>query len=222
MAADKNTIEVAAFSTEGMRARPAGNRFARRLTRAAQSHGASMLIKLGVCCAAAALVLFIKIATENKQGPVSALEDTVTENEDELDEQLGKLKFVELPGIIEVFSSEKKNLISLAYTSSELLEADTLLKLTSDKDQEVLVNVPCEVKETGEDALLGAYVMLEMNDDTLLTIYGLGELSLEKGQPLAEGDGLGRVAAQAALYASVRRQGRPGDPVAYLNLDIGQ
>jgi hypothetical protein len=218
MAADKNRIEVSCFQTEGLRNR----HFAGRLAHVAQTRGTSMLIKIGVCCAAAALVLLIKLSGENKQDPISALENTVATDEDELDDQLGRLKFVELPGIIEVFSSENKSILSLEYASSELLDEDTLLKIISASEQSVLINIPCEVKSMGEDPLYGAYVVLDMGDDTELTVYGLNELSLEDGQPLSDGDQIGSISARMALYAMVKREGRPVDPLSYLRLDIEQ
>ncbi len=218
MATNRNRMEVSEFRTQGARVR----RFPARVAHAAQTRGASMLIKLGVCCAAAALVLLIKISTENKSDPLSALENTVVSGEEELDEQLGRLKFVELPGIIEVFSSERKNIISLESASSELLEENTLLKLISRADQSVLINAACAVRDVGEDALLGKYVALDMGDDTEFVLYGLRELSLEKGQPLAEGDEIGKAGEKMALYAAVKVEGRPVDPLAYLRLDIAQ
>ncbi|HWQ57900.1 MAG TPA: hypothetical protein VN540_02695, partial [Clostridia bacterium] len=105
---------------------------------------------------------------------------------------------------------------------SEMLEEDTLIKLIAKTDQSVLINAACEVEDLGEDALLGPFVVLDMGEDTALTIYGLTELSLEKGQPLSAGDELGGIPAKMALYASVKRQGRPLDPLSYLNLDLEQ
>ena len=216
MVADKNRIEVSCFQTEGRRNR----HFAGRIAHIAQTRGTSMLVKIGVCCAAAALVLLIKISSENKQDPISVLENTVATDEDELDDQLGRLKFVELPGIIEVFSSENKSILSLECASSELLDEATLLKIISGTDQALIINASCKVISKGEDPLYGAYVILDMGDDTELTVYGLNELSLEDGQPLSDGDELGNISAKMVLYALVKREGRPIDPISYLHLDV--
>lgn len=215
MAAQGNRMEISTFRTEGA-ARPRG---AGRNTRV---QGVSMLVKIGVCCAVAALVLLIKIAGDNRQDPYGALENTVATDENELDDQLGRLKFVQLPGIVEVFSSENKALLGIECASGELLAEDTLLKLIAKGDQSVFINAACEVKETGENALYGPYVVLDMGEDTELTVYGLVEVSPEQGQPLSEGDALGDIGARMALYASVKRTGRPLDPLAYLNLEIEQ
>jgi len=215
MAAQENRMEISAFRTEGAaRPRPAG--------RAARPQGVSMLVKIGVCCAAAALVLLIKIAGDKGTDPFDALENTVATDEEGLDDRLGRLKFVQLPGIVEVFSSENKALIGIECASSESLAEDTLVKLVAKGDQSVFINAACEVKQIGEDALYGPYVVLDMGSDTALTVYGLNEVSPEEGQPLSAGDALGDIGARMALYASVKRAGRPLDPFAYLNLEIGQ
>lgn len=220
MAANQNKIEVSAFCTDEARRPRFSGRFAGRVARAAGVRGASMLVKLGVCCAAAALVLVIKISSEHRSDLISALEGTVPSNESELDEQLGKLKFVELPGIIEVFSSEERTLIGFEGATGELLCEGTLIKLIAKEEQAVSINASCEVRETGEDPLYGPYVQLDMSADALLTVYGLGAVVPEKGQRLIAGDELGRVGEKRALYASVKLAGRPSDPAAYLNLNV--
>lgn len=215
MGVQGNRMEISTFCTKGA-ARP------RTAVHGARVRGLSMLVKIGVCCAAAALVLFIKIAGDKRTDSFDALENTVATDENELDDQLGRLKFVQLPGIVEVFSSENKGLLGFDCASSEFISEDTLIKLIARQDQEVLINAACEVKEIGEDALYGPYVVLNMGEDTLLTIFGLSGVAPEEGQPLSEGDALGDIGARMALYASVRRAGRPLDPLAYLNLEISQ
>lgn len=213
MAQMHNQIEVSAFCTEGVR---------NKRPRAVQVRGGSMLVKLGVCCAAAALVLLIKVSAENRADPFAALEGTIASNENELDDQLGKLRFVELPGIIEVFSSESKSLLGIESDSSELINEGTLLKLVAGKDQAVTIGSVCQTIETGEDPLYGKFVLLDMGADTELTVYGLSELTPEAGQPLLSGDELGRISGKMVLYAAVRIAGRPSDPATYLRMDIAR
>lgn len=218
MVTNQNKMKVSAFQADRAQSR----HFAGRISYIAHTYGTSMLVKIGVCCAAAALVLLIKISSENKQSPMTTLENTVVTNEEELDDQLGKLKFVELPGIIEVFSSSDRDMIRLEIASCELIQDNTLLKLVSKEDQTVFIQADCVVKKTGNDPLYGAFAVLDMGDDTELTVYGLSEFSIEEGQPLSSGDELGGILAKMTFYASVKTAGRPVDPAAYLHMDAEQ
>lgn len=177
-----------------------------------------MLIKCGICAAACALVLLLKwIGAPATDSALQTVKDAVSE-ESELDEMLGKLKFVELPGILEVFSSSGKLQPPIDASGSESLRDGTLLALTSDAEQNVTACLEGSVKETGSDKELGSYVRIVSKDDKELYLYGLAGISVEMGQPLLGSDYVGSIEAGGTLYIGFSIKGKPENPAGYFSL----
>lgn len=206
-------------------------RGARRLRHRAYAapRAGSMLVKAGLCAAACAAVLLLRWSeSTGKTLPVSglrqALEDAVLENAGEglgLDEGLGRLRFVELPGIIEVFSAGARPELGVSYESARLDDESLLATLALGGAQQLYAPAACKVKELGEDEALGGYVRLALlEDDNELVYYGLTEIAVEEGQQLAVKDTLARV--DGSLVLAVYDAGRPTDPIAYFGLDAGR
>ena len=141
--------------------------------------------------------------------------------ESELDDMLGKLKFVELPGILEVFSSSGKLQPPIEANESESLRDSTLLALTAGQEQNVFACLDGSVKETGADKDLGNYVRIVASDDKELFLYGLSSISVEVGQPLLKSDYVGSIEAGEKLYVGLLIQGQPENPAAYFILKTG-
>ena len=139
----------------------------------------------------------------------------------ELDDMLGKLKFVELPGILEVFSSSGKLQPPIEANESESLRDSTLLALTAGQEQNVSACLDGSVKETGADKDLGNYVRIVASDDKELFLYGLSSISVEVGQPLLKSDYVGSIEAGEKLYVGLLIQGQPENPAAYFILKTG-
>lgn len=183
----------------------------------------SMLIKLGVCSAAFALVLLLKwIDTPFTNGAYEQIRSAVTSTDEELDEMLGKLKFVQLPGILDVFSTGAKFALPVDYANVSLNEAKTMLTLTSSKDNSV-------VKSSGKgyvsDAGLSSgeetyFVCVMYEDDIAVTYTGLSELKVERGQPVQKLDHLGVLSKSASLTVAVSAQGRPQNPEDYFDVNL--
>ncbi|MEA4970689.1 MAG: hypothetical protein VB051_09210 [Candidatus Pelethousia sp.] len=190
----------------------------------------SMLVKAGLCAAACAAVLLLRWneSTGGAVLPISglrqALEDAVLDGAGDglgLDEGLGRLRFVELPGIIEVFSANAQPELGVSYESARLDDESLLATLTLGGAQQICAPAACKVKELGEDEALGSYVRLALQEtDSELVYYGLTEIAVEEGQQLAAKDTLAQ--AEGSLVLAVYDAGRPTDPIAYFGLDAGR
>ena len=163
--------------------------------------------KLIACTAACVLVLVAKIADENRS--------SVSENElraeyqsvsgmNENDE-LGKLQFVELPGILEVFSSSYKQ--KLPIKSRETTQNDNEIRVISDMEQYVSVFGNCRVKRAENNT-----VELVFDGDIEVSYTADMSISVEEGQRLKEGDTIGKIAAGEELKLETKLAGRPVNP----------
>ena len=234
----RNQIELSGFITEeiNLPVRPrrvyAGSRiYSRRGHRGKQRNkrkgqvqpfdATSMLIKCGVCAAACALVLLFKWAgSPATAGALQTVKEAVNE-ESELDEMLGKLKFVALPGILEVFSRSGKLDLPICATESRSLQDNTLLALTSAQQQNVNACLAGSIKETGLDKELGNYVRISSADDRDLYLYGLSTVTVEAGQPMMENDHIGSIEAGGTLFIRILVNGKPEDPLGYFMVQQG-
>lgn len=198
-------MEVGGFTLSGRR---------KRAGLCASPH-ASMLAKLGICALSAGLVLAVKIAKihgeyTSADAGISYAEDDASDTE----ERLGKLHFVELPGIIEVFASKSGFAVPKGAAAS--VGDDGALELTFSRGQTVSVDYSCKVAYTDEDDVCSVCLRL---DDVTILYSGMSALSVERNQPLSSGDTLGSVGAGGILRVEVTVDGRPVDANDYFNLD---
>lgn len=178
----------------------------------------SMLIKCGVCAAACALVLLLKwIGTPATENALQTVKDAVTEEQD-LDEMLGKLRFVELPGILEVFSSSNKMMTPILAEKTEAFRENSLLALTAGQNQYVSASLAGIIKEIGRDEALGSFVRIAGDEDRELYLYGLNEITVEIGQPVQPNDYVGSVQANEIVYIALSIKGKPQEPGDYFLL----
>lgn len=177
----------------------------------------SMLVKLGICALMCALVLLLSALQDKRAGESYALNST---EEEPFDETLGKLKFVELPGILEVFAAEDKFEVKLDYDAAELIGDDTTLMFVSAAAQTISLPVGGRVKAIGEDAELGAYVCVVAANDSEFQYYGLSSIAVEEGQTLRALDSLGVIEAGESLFIKVNVSGRPENPTEFF--DVGE
>ncbi len=124
-------------------------------------------------------------------------------------EYLGKLRFVELPGIIEVFSQDQR--LSLDIGGSCTSDEDGLLLTICGADGKV---VPAPGSGRVRGAENGA-VELWTEGDITVCIAGLSQLSVEEGQPVARGDTLGTAGDSVAVR--VYKSGRPVSVLEYID-----
>lgn len=180
--------------------------------------GASMLIKLGICAAACALVLVLKwIDSPITNGAVETVSTAVTDKVD-FDEMLGKLQFVELDGLLSVFGADRKMAEPIAATHSYLTDDGRKAVFEGKQGEDVVAAENGTVAAVGSDASLGAYVSVRQSGDTELYYYGLAEIFVENGQPIQKLDTLGTLSEQGKLTVSVLKQGRPQNPDDYFKI----
>ncbi|HWS28479.1 MAG TPA: hypothetical protein VN512_00040 [Clostridia bacterium] len=196
-------------------------RFARGVSgkrgRQTRTDARSMLVKLGICALMCALVLLLSALQDKRAGESYALDSA---GEEPFDETLGKLKFVELPGILEVFAAEDKLEVKLDYDAAELIGDDTTLMFVSAAAQTVSLPVDGRVKAVGSDAELGAYVCVVAANDSEFQYYGLSNIAVEEGQTLKALDSLGVIEAGESLFIKVNVSGRPENPTQFF--DVGE
>ena len=187
------------------------------------SRANGILVKTGICAAICAGVLLLRWAQTpgadvSASGLRQALDDAGDTIGTEIDETLGRLRFVELPSIIEVFSSNIRPDLGVSYDNAMLDEESLLATINLSTAQQLCAPATCKVKETGEDQALGSYVRLSLLDkDQELVYYGLSDISVEEGQLLAVKDSIAK--AEGRLVLALYSAGRPTDPLAYFGLN---
>ncbi len=177
----------------------------------------SMLLKLGLCAAACFLVLLINSRQSASYYSTAQNDDADTPYEDSSDDLPGKLRFVEMPGLLSVFAAEEKIALPIECEEYSLHENDTLLCMKSKKQQSVFSVEPCKVEEIGKSDEAGSFVRLSSKDSEWL-VAGLSQISVEKGQSLARHDTLGTIEEGETLSFKMRRAGKDANLRAYFSL----
>ena len=180
-----------------------------------------MLLKIGICAGACALVLVLKwVDSPLTNRAVETVNQAVTEETD-LDEMLGKLQFVEFDGILNVFSESSSYEMPVIAEAATSMDDGRMLLLTAQSGADVISSCRGTVSSIGEDASLGNYICIRGNDSLDLYYYGLAEIFVEEGQPVKKLDTLGALGADGRLCFAVLENGRPIDPRDYLDLPLG-
>lgn len=178
----------------------------------------SIIIKIAICAGACALVLLLKwIDTPFANTAINGVRSAVTE-ESELDEMLGKLKFVELPQILDVFSNKTSMMLPVKAVSYEVMTDGRILKLQAEAGSTAVAPVKGMVLEIGIDAELGNYVAVKHADNMQTSYYGLKHIAVEQGQPVDKLDTLGVLDDGGTLYFAVMVNGEYRDPGEYVQL----
>lgn len=182
---------------------------------------ASMLFKTGICVAACALVLLSKWAETPLSDKVDGEYLAVMGDESDAaeDETTGRLKFVYMPSIIEVFAGKGETPAPVEYSGYELFDGGTLCKFVCAPGGTALCIKKGYVKTVGEDPALGKYIVVEHGDDLTTTVYGLKDVIAEEGQPLNKGDTVGIVCDEGAVYLAISKGGIPQNISSYIELD---
>lgn len=181
----------------------------------------SMLIKFSICAASCAAVLLLKWADIPAADSALSVLKTAVNEEYDPDDALGRLKFVELPGMIEVFADSIKLSLPLESGSKALADDSRLLVLTSAADSSVKACMNGTVKETGIDGEYGNYVRIRGENDTDLFLYGLSSTTVEAGQPVHSTDDVGSITAEKPLYVRLTVEGRPQNPADHFSFSEG-
>ena len=183
---------------------------------------AYLLIRLGVCLLLFCGVLALKLSSDERSGAAlavisSALGDP--ENDPEQDpERLGRLRFVKIPSIIEVFAPNARPSLPEDAVSVASIEEGTVLRVSVPAGSDVAAPCAGVVRVTGSDETYGAYAALTVSEDTEILIMGLGGVTVENGQPLSRTGLIGKAPQDGMLYYKVLKNGRPVDAAEYFGV----
>lgn len=174
--------------------------------KSSEVNAASMLLKLGLCAAACALVFVLN--TDN-QDTEKRSELSGSETEDA--EKPGTLKFVEFPGILSVFSEDKAYSYPISSCSASFTQEYRLLCLHSTEKQNVCAIEDGIVVDSGDNDDGGNYIALKTEGDLVWFYSGMKSLRAETGQSLKANDTIGEAEKDSTLYLRCERNGKPVD-----------
>ena len=169
-----------------------------------------MLAKIGICGLLAGLVLLSEFADN-----VLTSYNTVQNTEDIGGDYLGKRRFVELPGIIQVFSSDSRFRISTEYETYQLNNDETILTVNGLSSNEFASPADGTVK-TVINQNDKTKIELSLDGDIVLSFSAIGETAVEEGQPIKRGDTL--YTAIESIDISMTKEGRPVNPSDYFDM----
>ena len=177
------------------------------------------------CCAACFGFAFAFETTgaEFENGAVAVMQDFIyqqnqkenDENEDA--EDLGRLKLVELPSIIEIFSRSDRPVLPVSGNKAVLSEDNFTAKIYAPAGTQISSVLDGTVKSVNPFSERGGLVIISHKNDVDIYYYGLSEISVERGQPVLQGSSLG-ILGSDILYLRVTRGGAPVDPFEFLGI----
>ena len=223
----KNDLSMTPFSTfdpqQRERARYQRNTFrawTRRRERERVRAG-SMIAKIGMCLLLLGAVVLVQIfiLEQDALEPRRTLEASSSgEAEEENDDDvLGRLRFVESGAVKSVFAVSQRWLSPVQAGTPSLQKEDTLLCLASKPGETVATAAAGEVRAIASDAVLGDYVRINHGGELESVYYNLADIRVEEGQPLLARDTLGTVGGGGTLYVAVLLSGVPQNPADYLD-----
>ena len=221
---EKQILKTSGFVSrgynEGRRSRKSIGLSERKSAKSPAPGAWALLLRLGVCAAAFIAVLGIKLKGRDA---IVAVMGGASENEEEgtkLDETLGRLRFVELPSIIEVFAPSKTAVMPVSALGYESTGDDGGIRVSVLRSSEIASPVKGRIKAVGEDLELGRYVSIVSDEDVEFAVYGLGEVSVEEGQPVSQRQRLGTSAGDEVVVRAWK-SGRPIDIAGLFGLGAG-
>ena len=170
------------------------------------SAGGSMLAKMGICLLLCGLALLAKAVYSDEDLAQTAA--SLTEKAEDIGgEYLGKLRFVELPGIMQVFSSDSRLSLNISGATYKSSDDGMLLTVSNTADKTVQSPGSGKVKNVSVDAGGTGEVELWMDGDIMIRMGGFKKIWVEEGQPVSRGDTLG--SGSDSLSIRVYKGGRP-------------
>lgn len=168
-------------------------------------------IKIGLCIAICIVLCIVNIATGSESIWISS------ENNDDAP---GKLHFVELPGIIEVFAGGDKLTMPInEYTYAQLDENSNIVKFGAQSNATVVTCSSGTVKAIDKDEKYGNYVVVR-HGDIETYYYGFGYITVEEKQIINKLDTLGLLTQSGVLYFKVQESGKAINPCDYLPIKL--
>jgi len=189
--------------------RPHSNRYSR-----SKDTGSSMLAKMGICALMAGLVLMWEFTGGGEKVLQAASGADGGENIG--GDYLGKLRFVELPGIIQVFSSEARLRVGVDYTDWHLNEEKTEMTVSGISSALIPAPVDGVIKSKREEDGR-TRIELSADGDIVISYSAFSEGIPEEGQPVKAGDTLMKQAESVVI--GITKGGRPMDPTDFYDME---
>lgn len=188
----------------------------RRSGKRRSKNAAFVLVRLGVCAAALSGVLWFKLRGGSEA--LAVMKEYSNEASETADpSSLGKLKFVELPSILDVFAPSDSAVVPVNALGFELEGDEGGLIIKTSAASGVICPLSGRVKAVGTDAKLGKYVSVMTDGDIEFAVYGLDEVTVEQGQPVKQRQKLGTALADSVTVRAWR-SGRPLDTASLLGI----
>ena len=168
-------------------------------------------LKIGICVFLCIVLCIVNLTIDKGKSTILSSSD---------DAGTGKLRFVELPGIIEVFAGGDRLTMPIGSYTKATINDDNLVTFTCEPNAAVVTCSSGTVKAVGEDKTLGNYVII-LHGDIETYYYGLGYITVEERQIINTLDTLGLVSHKGVLYFKVCKNGRAQNPTEYLPIRIG-
>lgn len=194
-----------------------------RFSQASGFRGSSgLLLLLGVCTSAFMILFALQIIrTDYAPDALAVIRSVMNNSNDDDDERaddtLGKLQLVQLPSILEVFAPSNSPIPPLAMSNAVVDEESYTAKIYAPAGTLVTSALAGTVKSVVPGDTLGGCVVVSHADDIEVYYYGLGEILVERGQPILQNSSIGTLSGEI-LYFRVTKAGRPLDPFDFLGI----
>lgn len=195
---------------ENIRLRDNTEKYASRKHRESDADFSSAGLKIGLCIALCIGLCIVNLTVGKGTNTAYTGSDDV---------QTGKLRFVQLPGMIEVFAGGDRLTMPVDYESVKVDE-NNMVTFTCEKNATVVTCSSGTVKAVGEDATLGNYVIIN-HGDIETYYYGLGYVTVEERQVINTLDTLGLLSHTGILKFKICKNGAVQDPSGYLPVKAG-
>ncbi len=218
----KNTVQALpprSYARQTIKAAPNGARKRDYDEAESERKSTALMIKLGVCAAVCVMALGLRLINTPATTQLAQDVRQVITTEIDVDETIGKLKFVDgkaapEDGTAMVFGALNVTLPVQGEVREQFGEnGSNGVLFACSQGASGIACADGVVEALGVDEIRGQYVRLRHAAGLETFLYGLSEVSVEQGQPLKSGDILGKSAGDS-LYFEARVNGAPQDPLA--------
>ena len=181
-----------------------------------------LIAQISICVFACALMLSMRsLEIPGSEQMVLSVQNILNKEMD-FDEMLGKLQFVELPNVLEVFAADKKMAVPVNADNVKIAHDEGYIEWEESPDAQVIAAANGRVRAIGVDDLLGNYIRLEHDGELETIYYGLNSIQVEEGQPIRKLDSLGTLGSGGFLRLYVLYAGKPQPPENYFELKLNK
>lgn len=187
----------------------------RQRTHHKEDGGGSMMTKMGICVLLAGLVLLSDFA-DSRGIAIEASSDVGKSTDDIGGDYLGKLRFVELPGIIQVFSSDAKLRVGVEYDSYHINDQQTIMTINGITSAIFPSPTDGTIKTLVSESET-TKIEISADGDIVISFAANGTAAVEEGQPVKSGDTLFKDIKSVEI--GMTKAGRPVDPTLYFDMN---